>query len=80
MGIDEGDLQKYRCILLLFLAFRVFAADPKKNTFYTVPNPARGLLNKEKRTKDKAWPTPLTHTTEETKTQGAYNTEDQNNR
>ena len=28
---------------------------PEKNYFYTVANPARGLLNREKRTKEKVW-------------------------
>ena len=37
-------------VLLVFLTFSVFVANPKK-MFYTVANPARGLLNREKRTK-----------------------------
>ena len=35
---------------MLFLAFSVLAANLKK-LFYIVANPARGLLNREKRTK-----------------------------
>ena len=42
------------CILLLFLTFSVLVANPKK-VLYTVANPARGLLNREKRTKEKVW-------------------------
>ena len=41
-------------LLLLFLTFSVLVANPKK-TLYTVANPARGLLNREKRTKEKVW-------------------------
>ena len=40
--------------LLLFLTFSVLVANPKK-LLYTVANPARGLLNREKRTKEKVW-------------------------
>ena len=40
-------------LLLLFLTFSVMVANPKK-LLYTVDNPARGLLNKEKRTKKKS--------------------------
>ena len=40
--------------LLLFLIFSVLVANPKK-LLYTVANPARGLLNREKRTKEKVW-------------------------
>ena len=36
--------------LLLFLIFSLLVANPKK-LFYTVANPARGLLNRKKRTK-----------------------------
>ena len=36
--------------LLLFLTFNVLVANPKK-LLYTMANPARGLLNREKRTK-----------------------------
>ena len=39
---------------LLFLTFSVLVASPKK-LLYTVANPARGLLNREKRTKEKVW-------------------------
>ena len=50
-------------LLLLFLTFSVLVANPKK-LLYTVANPARGLLNREKRTKEKVWqhtpPTPHT--------------------
>ena len=35
---------------LLFLTFSVLDANPKK-LLYTIANPARGLLNREKRTK-----------------------------
>ena len=38
-------------LLLLFLTFSVLVAYPKK-ILYTVANPARGLLNREKRTKE----------------------------
>ena len=41
-------------LLLLFLTFSVLVANPKK-LLYTVANPARGLLNKEKRTEEKVW-------------------------
>ena len=41
-------------LLLLFLTFSVLVANPKK-LLYTVANPARGLLNSEKRTKEKVW-------------------------
>ena len=37
-------------LLLLFLTFSVLVANPKK-LLYTVANPGRGLLNREKRTK-----------------------------
>ena len=39
-------------MLLLFLTFSVLVANPKK-LLYTVANPTRGLLNREKRTKEK---------------------------
>ena len=51
-------------LLLLFLTFSVLVANPKK-LLYTVANPARGLLNREKRTKEKVWqhtPPPNPHT------------------
>ena len=38
------------CAVMLFLTFSVLVANPKK-LLYTVANPARGLLNREKRTK-----------------------------
>ena len=37
-------------LLLLFLTFSVLVANPKK-LLNTVANPARGLLNREKKTK-----------------------------
>ena len=37
--------------ILLFLTFSVLVANPKK-LLYTVANPARGLLNREKRIKE----------------------------
>ena len=40
-------------LLVLFLTFSVLVVNPKK-LLYTVANPARGLLNREKRTKEKA--------------------------
>ena len=40
-------------LLLLFLTFSVLVANPNK-LLYTVANPARGLLNGEKRTKEKS--------------------------
>ena len=49
---------------LLFLTFSVLVANPKK-LLYTMANPARGLLNREKRTKEKVWqhtPPPTPHT------------------
>ena len=36
----------------VFLTFSLLVANPKKTLFYTVANPARGLL---KRTKEKVW-------------------------
>ena len=59
----------YSILLLLllslsFLTFSVLVANPKK-LLYTVANPARGLLNREKRTKAKVWqhtPPPTPHT------------------
>ena len=41
-------------LLLLFLTVSVLVANPKK-LLYTVANPARGLLNREKRTIEKVW-------------------------
>ena len=49
---------------LLFLTFSVLVANPKK-LLYTVANPVRGLLNREKKTKEKVWqhtPLPTPHT------------------
>ena len=57
-------------LLLLFLTFSVLVANPKK-LLYTVANPARGLLNREKRTKEKVWqhtPPPTPHTARSEKT------------
>ena len=48
------DLPPVLLLLLLFLTFSVLVANPKK-LLYTVANPARGLLNREKRTKEKVW-------------------------
>ena len=53
---------RYSCCLfnlnaprpLSFLTFSVLVANPEK-LLYTVANPARGLLNREKRTKEKVW-------------------------
>ena len=44
-------------LLLLFITFSVWVANPKKLP-YTVANPARGLLTREKRTKEKLWQHP----------------------
>ena len=42
-------------LLLLFLTFGALVANPKKTTvLYTVANPARGLLNREKKKKKKS--------------------------
>ena len=41
-------------LLLLFLTFSVLVANPKK-LLYKVANPARGLLSREKRTKEEVW-------------------------
>ena len=57
-------LFKEKSELLLFLTFSVLVANPKK-LLYTVANPARGLLNREKITKEKVWqhtPPPTPHT------------------
>ena len=52
-------------LLLLFLTSSVLVANPRK-LLYTVANPARGLLHREKRTKEKVWqhnnPPPIPHT------------------
>ena len=43
-------------ILLLFLTFSVYwLPTRKKLLYYAVANPARGLLNREKRTKEEVW-------------------------
>ena len=52
-------------LLLLFLTFSVLVANPKK-LLYTVANPARGLLNREKRTKKKSGSIPLPPPTPDT--------------
>ena len=44
-------------LLLLFLTFSVLVVNPEK-LLYTVANPARGLLNREKRTKKKSGSAP----------------------
>ena len=60
--IGNGDAVFF--FLLLFFTFGVLVANPKK-LLYTVANPARGLLNREKRTKEKVWqrtpPSPPPH-------------------
>ena len=51
-------------LLLLFLASSVLVANPQKLR-YTMANLARGLLNREKRTKEEVWqhtPPPTPHT------------------
>ena len=62
-GAQASPGQLLLLLLLLFLTFSVLVANPKK-LLYTVANPARGLLNREKRTKEKVWqhtpPTPHT--------------------
>ena len=45
-------------LLLLFLTFSALVANPKKTLLYTVANPARGLLNREKKKKSLAAPLP----------------------
>ena len=45
MAVTMG--QQLLLLLLLFLTFSVLVANPKK-LLYTVANPARGLLNREK--------------------------------
>ena len=45
------------CLLLLFLTFSALVANPKK-LLYTVANPARGLLNRERKKKEKVWQRP----------------------
>ena len=41
-------------VVVVVVSFSVLVANPKK-LLYTVANPARGLLNREKRTKEKVW-------------------------
>ena len=57
LSYDKNDLYRaYACVyrsIPLFLTFSVLVANPKK-LLYTVANPARGLLNREKRTKEKS--------------------------
>ena len=50
--VNEPSIEE--TITMLFLTFSVLVANPKK-LLYTVANPARGLLNREKRTKEKVW-------------------------
>ena len=45
------------CLLSLFLTFSALVANPKK-LLYTVANPARGLLNRGKKEKEKVWQRP----------------------
>ena len=47
-------------MLLLFLTFGVLVANPKKNyrVLYTMANPARGVLKREKGTKIKSGSAP----------------------
>ena len=45
------------CCCLLFITFSVLVANPKQ-LLYTVANPARGLLNREYKTKEKVAPPP----------------------
>ena len=59
--MDDGALRLSWCVnsmlLLLFLTFSALVANPKK-LLYTVANPARGLLNREKKKKEKVWQRP----------------------
>ena len=43
---------------LLFLTFSALVANPKKKLIYTVANPARGLLNREKNKNKKSGSAP----------------------
>ena len=54
MKIRRSHLMFKEKSLLLFLTFSILVANPKK-LLYTVANLARGLLNWEKRTKEKVW-------------------------
>ena len=61
--LGRGEAHSYT-VHFLFLTFSVLVANPKK-LLYTVANPARGLLNRENRTKEKVWqhtPPPTPHT------------------
>ena len=57
----------FRLFLLLFLTFSVLVANPE-TLLYTVANPGRGLLNREKKRKENVWqhppppPPPTPHT------------------
>ena len=53
---DDGDLQRFfgRLLLLLFLTFSALVA----KVLYTVANPARGLLDREKKEEEKVWQRP----------------------
>ena len=44
-----------RLDLFLFLTFNVLVANPKKTTLHDGHNPARGLLNRDKKEKEKVW-------------------------
>ena len=59
----KSDLQRPFCVVCLLNVFVVIVVvshihrigcQPEK-LLYTVANPARGLLNREKRTKEKVW-------------------------
>ena len=54
LGGGGGVGGERRLLLLLFLTFSVLVANPNK-LLYTVANPARGLLNREKRTEEEVW-------------------------
>ena len=59
--VRSGRGQAMRCdaqelpLLLLFLTFSALVANPKKTTLHGVANPARGLLNREKKKKEKIY-------------------------
>ena len=48
--VGDGKVVLLLLLLLLFLTFSILVANTKK-TLYTVANPARGLLNREKEKK-----------------------------
>ena len=52
--VGVSHIQRIGCCCLLFLTFSVLVTNPEK-LLYTVANPACGLLNREKRTKEKVW-------------------------